>query len=88
MTLVLADADCRVLYYKTGLQGAANDSACWTMTDFNQALQRKELNVPEEPAGFVNYHLIGDNGFPLNEKLVVPFLNMSPTGVERHFNYR
>lgn len=88
LSLVICDADHRVLYYKTGLPGSASDAGSWMSTDFYQAMESGHLNIPSESDDRVTFHLLADNGFALSRKLVVPFNSLTQEGHERDFNYR
>lgn len=85
---MICDADHRVLYYKTGLPGSGSDAGSWVSTDFYQAMENGNLNIPEESEDRVTFHFLADNGFALDRKMVVPFNTLTSDGNERDFNYR
>lgn len=87
---------CRFLFYvDAGTNGRVSDTGIWNKCSLNEQLHRNNLHIPHPaPLPHVEnnfpYVIIGDEGFPLLEQLLIPY-----PGAQCHeridrriFNYR
>ncbi|OAV85027.1 hypothetical protein PTTG_30857, partial [Puccinia triticina 1-1 BBBD Race 1] len=63
-TLVVCDAEKRIIYYLTGWPGCSHDTRLWENCELN--LQKTQFFSPGQ-------YLIGDSGFPAESNLVPAF---------------
>ena len=92
--LVVVVADLRVIYADGGTNGRVSDKDDWNKCSLKQRLDAKTLNIPD-PSPLPGtqefpYAFVGDEGFTLSTKLMMP----CPNGLLRRrkdrriFNYR
>ncbi len=89
--LALADADYKFIYCDVGYAGASNDSGIWNASELHQALVEGRLSLPSVPEGDdlpVQYHLIGDDAFGMNDRMMKPYPQTGLSNSMRMFNYR
>lgn len=63
---IITDADLNVLNMNARFPGSVHDAAIWSMSNINRHLKNKYLNGSD-------YHLIGDEGYPLLPWLLVQY---------------
>lgn len=93
--LAVVDADLRFIYVDVGANGRVSDSGVWNKCSLKNYLDRNALNIPppvplpgtEDNFPFV---IIGNEGFPLSEKLLIPYPKPQCSGKKDKsiFNYR
>ena len=68
--------------------GSQNDATIWEQSDLKRALDSWYLNLPEGTEN-VQFHILGDDIFPLSTRLMKPFgRNKQLTAAQKIFNYR
>jgi len=93
--LALVDAQLRFIYVDVGTNGRVSDSGVWNKCSLKNHLDRNALHIPP-PAPLPGiqdnfpYIIVGDEGFPLSEKLLIPYPGPQCSGMKnrRIFNYR
>ncbi|XP_018373565.1 PREDICTED: uncharacterized protein LOC108767925 [Trachymyrmex cornetzi] len=93
--LAMVDAHLRFIYVDVGTNGRVSDSGVWNKCSLKNYLDRGTLNIPP-PAPLPDtqdnfpYVIIGDEGFPLSEKLLIPYPGPQCNGNihKRIYNYR
>lgn len=95
--LALVDAQLRFIYVNVNVRtnGRVSDSGIWNKCFLKNHLDRNALHIPppaplpdtQENFPFV---IIGGEGFPLSEKLLIPYPGPQCSGIinRRIFNYR
>ena len=78
LLLALVDANYRFLYVGVGAPGRAGDTGVFAASSLKQALERNTLNLPPAKTieGIpcpVNYHIVGDDAFPLSKNIMKPY---------------
>lgn len=93
--LALVDAQLRFIYVNVGTNGRVSDSGVWNKCFLKNHLDNNTLNIPPPvplPGTQDNFPfvIIGDEGFPLSEKLLIPYPRPQCSGRinRRIFNYR
>ncbi|XP_011687031.1 PREDICTED: putative nuclease HARBI1 [Wasmannia auropunctata] len=93
--LALVDAQLRFIYVDVGTNGRVSDSGVWNKCSFKNHLDKDTLHIPPPaplPGTQDNFPfvIIGDEGFTLSEKLLIPYLRPQCSGNIRRsiFNYR
>lgn len=93
--LALVDAQLRFIYVDVGTNGRVSDSGVWNKCSLKHHLDKGTLNIPP-PAPLPGtqdkfpFVIVGDGGFSLSEKLLMPYPKPQCTGMinRRIFNYR
>lgn len=93
--LAVVDAQLRFIYVDVGANGRISDSGIWNKCTLKAHLDNNSLNIPE-PALLPNveeefpFVLVGDEGFPLSTKVLIPYPRYLSSGRrnKRIFNYR
>lgn len=93
LLLALVDANYRFLYVDVGAPGRAGDAGVFAASSLKQALERNTLNLPPAKTieGIpcpVNYHIVGDDAFPLSKNIMKPYPQRNLDRAKRIFNYR
>ena len=93
LLLALVDANYRFLYVDVGAPGRAGDAGVFASSSLKQALERNTLNLPPAKTieGIpcpVNYHIVGDDAFPLSKNIMKPYPQRNLDRAKRIFNYR
>ena len=88
IVITMVDADMKILYYRTGIEGSANDSTILMESDFKEALDVGTLNLPEVPEDQIPFHFLGDNGYSLSNRVMVPFITGLNDDLKATYNYR
>ena len=83
----LVDAHYSFLFVSIGKPGSANDAQIWNDSTLKRALDDGSLVFPKSD-GQINYHLIGDDIFPLTTTLMKPYAGHQLKTLEKNFNYR
>lgn len=79
----ITDAELQILNINARFPGSVHDAAIWMMSNVNRHLQNRYLNEN------IDWHLIGDNGYPLSPWLMVQFPgNVDPRSPQGRFNQR
>lgn len=93
--LALVDAQLRFIYVNVGTNGRVSDSGVWNKCSLKNHLDRNTLHIPPPaplPGTQDNFPfvIIGDEGFPLSEKLLILYPGPQCSGMidRRIFNYR
>ncbi|XP_014667133.1 PREDICTED: uncharacterized protein LOC106808794 [Priapulus caudatus] len=89
----LTDADYRFLYVNVGSTGRSGDAGIFRTSSLLQAMQNQSLDFPPPENTPVsdtkcNYHIIGDDAFPLRPDLMKPYPHKNLEHAKRIFNYR
>lgn len=69
---IICDANLRILNMNARFPGSVHDSAIWMMSNINQHLRREYIRRN------IDYHLIGDEGYPLLPWLLIPYAGNFP----------
>jgi len=93
--LAVVDAQLRFIYVDVGTNGRINDTGIWNKCSLKAHLDHNSLNIPE-PISLLNtekkfpFILIGDEGFPLSTKVLIPYPRDICSGRKNKkiFNYR
>ncbi len=83
----VANFNYEFLYVEIEAPGSEGDAGLWGNSSFRDALESGQLNIPiiSDPCA----HLIGDDGFALEQTLMKPYCRGRPlTMEEKVFNYR
>lgn len=93
--LALVDAQLRFIYIDVGTNGRVCDKGVWNKSTFKSLLDKNKLKIPQPSPlpGTDNdfpYVIVGDEGFTLSEKVLIPFPMEQCSGKRntRIFNYR
>lgn len=93
--LALVDAQLRFIYIDVGTNGRVSDRGVWNKCTLKSLLERDALKIPQaSPLPGTNddfpYVIVGDEGFTLSEKVLIPFPKEQCSGKKdkRIFNYR
>lgn len=93
--LAVVDAQLRFMYVDVGANGRISDSGIWKNCTLKAHLDNNSLKIPEpEPLPNVEKTfplvLLGDEGFPLSTKVLIPYPRDLASGKrnKRIFNYR
>lgn len=91
--LALVDAEYRFVYVDVGAPGRCGDAGIFANSSLKRALDENLLNLPG--AGYLpgvespcNYHIIGDDAFPLSLNLMKPYPHRNLEKSVKVFNYR
>jgi hypothetical protein len=69
-------------------KGSENDASIWDSSEMKAHLYGGTLNLPDSSDN-VQFHLLGDEIFPLTERLMKPYSKTHHlTASEKIFNYR
>ncbi|KAI0221825.1 hypothetical protein LSAT2_026913 [Lamellibrachia satsuma] len=93
LLLALVDANYKFVYVDVGAPGRAGDAGVFAESSLKVALEKNTLNLPsaETIDGIPNkiqYHIVGDDAFPLSEKIMKPYPQRNLDKSKRIFNYR
>ncbi|XP_018401801.1 PREDICTED: putative nuclease HARBI1 [Cyphomyrmex costatus] len=93
--MAVVDAHLRFIYVDIGINGRISDSGVWNKCILKTCLESNSLHIPGPSPLFGTremfpYVLIGDEGFPLTKKLLIPYPGSQCSGRKhrRIFNYR
>ncbi|XP_041863337.1 putative nuclease HARBI1 [Melanotaenia boesemani] len=92
--LALVNANYKFIYVDVGAAGRAGDAGIFANSALKKALSENSLNLPpaEEIDGIspskINYHIVGDDAFPLSLKLMKPYPHRNLDQPKQIFNYR
>lgn len=92
--MALCNANYNFLYCDVGVQGRIADGGVFLNTDLSEALQKKQLKIPNRrclPSTNTKlpFVIVADDAFALSEYIMKPFPGRHPKGsVERAYNYR
>lgn len=90
----VADANYKFLYIDVGAYGSEGDASVFFKTDFGQSIIQNTIDLPNDTeimSKKMPFVFIGDDAFPLGERVIKPFTpprNGSLTEGEKIFNYR
>jgi hypothetical protein len=87
------------IFADVGCQGRISDGGVLKNTLFFQALEKKQMNIPQPKAVPIDedftdwspvlpYFFVGDDAFGLSENLMKPYPNRGQTEEQSIFNYR
>lgn len=93
--MAVVDAQLRFVWVDVGTNGRASDRGIWNRCSLKHGLETNTLNVPR-PSPLLGtaedfpYVIVGDEGFTLSEKLLIPYPRDSVTNRKdrKIFNYR
>lgn len=93
--LAIVDAQLRFMYVDVGTNGRISDTGIWNNCSLKTHLEHNNLNIPK-PISLPDtnkefpFVLIGDEGFPLSTKVLIPYPRDMCGGnrSKRIFNYR
>lgn len=91
--LAVVDANYKFLYVDIGAPGRSGDAGVYANSALKQALDANRLELPDEDESdeenpSCKYHLIGDDAFPLSERMMKPFSHRQLEKDKQIFNYR
>lgn len=91
--LALVDAEYQFMYVDVGANGRCGDAGIFAECSLKEAMEKKLLSIPNEEvipgtSKLCNYHIIGDDAFPLQKDLMKPFPYKSDERAKRIYNYR
>lgn len=95
--LAVADANYKFLYIDVGKTGRSGDSGVYEASPLKEAINNKELPIPEPAAlphdrsgNTLPYFFVGDDAFALNESMMKPYRlgKQRGTWCQEVFNYR
>lgn len=89
----MVDANYKFIYIDVGAAGRAGDAGVFADSALNKALRTNSLDLPDAVAlqGLltkISYHIVGDDAFPLNTRLMKPYPYRNLEKEKRIFNYR
>lgn len=95
LLLAVVDANYRFIYVDVGATGRSGDAGVFEASTLKSTLDTNALSIPN-PGSIrlhsssvpCNYHLIGDDAFPLRKDLLKPYPHRNLTFEQRIFNYR
>ncbi len=70
------DANYKFLYVDVGAAGRAGDAGTFSVSTLKRALDENSLDLPPSENlqdACVNYHIIGDDAFPLSLTMMKPY---------------
>ncbi|XP_066949365.1 uncharacterized protein [Macrobrachium rosenbergii] len=83
--LAIVDASYKFLYMDVGAIGSESDGGVFAQTRVCEMLAKQEANLPQPEAlpnaingAHVDYFLLGDDAFPLQNHLMKPYLQKRP----------
>ena len=88
------DASYKFLYVDVGAAGHASDAGVYGQSTLKTAIASNTLSLPrptplpKSPEFQVNYHIVGDDAFPMSENLMKPYPQRNLEPRKRIFNYR
>lgn len=76
-----------------GANGRCGDAGIFAECSLKEALEKKVLSIPNQEvipgtSKLCNYHIVGDDAFPLRKDLMKPFPYKSDERAKRIYNYR
>ena len=91
--LALVDANYRFIYVDIGAAGRSGDSGVFGESTLKKALSSNNLNLPPPKSiqGIsqkIDYHIVGDDAFPMATNLMKPYPHRNLQKGKRIFNYR
>ena len=89
----MVGANYRFVYVDVGAAGRAGDARVFSESALKKALTTNSLHLPDsiELQGIsttISYHVVGDDAFPLNARLMKPYPYRNLEKDKRIFNYR
>lgn len=93
--MAVVDAQLRFVFVDVGTNGRASDRGIWNSCSLKRHLENNTISVPQPSRLFGTeqefpYVIVGDEGFTLSEKLLIPYPKESVSNRRdrRIFNYR
>lgn len=93
--MAVVDAHLRFIYVDIGTNGRISDLGVWNKCTLKARLESNSIHIPDPSTIFGTreifpFVLVGDEGFPLTEKLLIPYPGPQCSGRKdrRIFNYR
>lgn len=89
----MVDANYKFIYVDVGAAGRAGDAGIFADSALKKALTTNSLDLPDAIAlqGIstkISHHVVGDDAFPLNARLMKPYPYRNLEKEKRIFNYR
>lgn len=90
----MVDANYKFIYVDIGAAGRAGDAGVYGDSTLKKAVASNSLNLPSptclpgNSAFKVNYHIVGDDAFPMSKNLMKPYPHRNLELEKRIFNYR
>ena len=93
MLLALVDANYKIIYVDIGAAGRAGDSGVFGDSTLKKTLSSNNLNLlpAKSIQGIsqkIDYHIVGDDAFPMTTNLMKPYPHRNLEKGKRIFNYR
>lgn len=93
LLLALVDANYKFLYVDVGAPGRAGDAGVFAESSLKKGLEGNTLNLPpaktiEGIPSPLNYHIVGDDAFPLSKNIMKPYPQRNLDKGKRIFNYQ
>ena len=92
LLLAVVDANYKFLYVDVGSAGRVGDAGVFSSSTLKCALTKNSINLPNARSlpntCPINYHLVGDDAFPMSLSLMKPYPFKNMEKDKRIFNYR
>ena len=92
--VALVDANYKFIYVDIGAAGRAGDAGVYGESTLKEAIASNSINIPPptylkgNSAFQVNYHIVGDDAFPMSNNLMKPYPHRNLARDKQIFNYR
>ena len=93
LLFALVDHNYKFIYIDVGASGRNGDAGLFARSTLKRGMDNKTLGFPDsevlDGTGLtMNYHIIGDDAFPLRDDLLKPYPHRQLDADQRIFNYR
>ena len=94
MLVALVDVSYKFLYVDVGAAGRASDAGVYGQLMLKKAIASNTLSLPcptplpKRSEFELNYHIVGDDAFPMSVNLMKPYPQHNLEPQKRVFNYR
>ena len=94
LLVALVDANYKFIYVDIGAAGCAGDAGVYGESTLKEAIASNSINIPPptylkgNSAFQVNYHIVGDDAFPMSNNLMKPYPHRNLARDKQIFNYR
>ncbi|XP_028418701.1 uncharacterized protein LOC114544198 [Dendronephthya gigantea] len=89
----MVDANYKFIYIDVGTAGRAGDAGVFADSALNKALRTNSLDLPDAVAlqgisKMIPHHIVGDDAFPVSNRIMKPYPYRNLEKEKRIFNYR
>lgn len=94
LLFALVDANYKFVYVNVGASGRAGDAGVYNESTLKKAVMENTINLPPPAciqglsSSRINYHIVGDDAFPLSLTMMKPYPHRNLEKEKRIFNYR